>query len=377
MMEAILNFIQLLRKAGIKISPAEIRDCLQAVELVGYEREDFKNTLETTLIKEISEIEAFNKMFNLYFSASNTNVLVNTFDNNPSVPLQKASDRDGRGIGKSGTGGPAPDLLQVISSDDDTCLGKVAQTAIRELGDLKLEDAEKIRDKIHEAKVNLEWFMVQNKIENLLQGGQIDYLTYQKWQFKLANLQEHIEAGIGEFLVSRYGQLALEKIAEEKNLYEADFYHLDCCEVELIKKKISQLGRRLASRKSRRYKPSLRGKVDIKRIIRKVVPYNGIPLELAYKKKKINRPDLILICDISNSVAQFSSFMLQLVYVSQKLFKDVQSFVFVDHLSYVTPLFKKLELEEALLEVKYLSRVSETGCSHYGQTFFEFYNDYM
>lgn len=105
--------------------------------------------------------------------------------------------------------------------------------------------------------------------------------------------------------------------------------------------------------------------------------YNGVPLELAYKKKRIERPELILICDISNSVAQFSSFMLRLMYVSQKLFKDVQSFVFVDHLSCVTPLFKRAELEEALLEIKYLSKVSQTGYSHFGQTFFEFYSNYI
>lgn len=377
MVKTILDFVNLLRKAGLRISPAEIEDCLKAVELIGFSQKDFKATLQTTLVKESKDIKTFEKLFHLYFSCIDEKISKKTAVNNQIIPTQKkASSHDGKGLGRSGAGGPTPDLLQVLSSQNESLLDSIAQTAIETLGDFNLDSVELIWNKIREAQVNLKWFMTIYKLEKLLEEKKIDYLTYQKYMEKMNKLQEKIEVNIKKFLISKYGDLALEKIAQSENISETDFVKLNATAVEQLKQKVNQLGRRLASKKSYRYMPSSSGKIYIKRVLKKSMKYGGVPLELPYARRKIARPEIILICDISQSVAQFSSFMLQLVYISQNSFKDVQSFVFVDHLSNVTNLFKKLDLEEALQEIKYLAGVSETGYSHFGQTFFEFYTNY-
>lgn len=376
MVNSILYFAGLLRKAGLRISPAEVRDCLNAVKIIGFKREDFKEALKTTLVKEARDIRVFNKLFDLYFTGypSASGVI----NEDLMTPLQnRASTCNGRGVGKSGAGGPAPDLWQVLSGGDENSLEEAAQAAVESLGNMMLEDVKLIRDKLRQAKVNLDWFMVLHRMEKMLQEGKLDQATYQQWQDKLAGLQEKIEAGIKKFLAGKYGQAALERIAELENTSEKVFIELDAREVDLVKQQINRLGRRLAGKKSRRYRPNTRGRVDIMRVTRKAMSHRGIPVKLAYKKRRIERPELILICDISNSVARFSTFMLQLVYVAQNYFKDVHSFVFVEHISYVTPLFKKLELKEALFKMKYLSGVSETGYSHFGRAFFEFCCDYL
>lgn len=376
MVDSIINFVKLLRKAGLKVSPAEVRDCLQAVEITGFGREEFKEALRATLVKEAKDIKVFDRLFRLYFTGYPS--AAGAAGSGFTAPLpNKASARDGRGLGKSGAGGPAPDLLQMLAKGDDASLAEAARAAVETLGDLKMEDLDSLRDKVRRALVGLDWYMVLHRMEKMYREGQIDWPAYQKWQHKLSVLQEEIEESIKKFAISRYGQAALERIAELENISERDFIELDSREAELVKQQVYRLGRRLASRKSRRYKPAPGGKTDIKRVARKAMARGGIPLELARKRRRIERPVLVLICDISNSVAPFSTFMLQLVYAAQNCFTDIHSFVFVDHLSYVTPLFRRLEPEDALLEMKCLAGVSETGYSHFGQTFFEFCTGYL
>ncbi len=376
MVNSILDFAVLLRKAGLRVSPAEVRDCLNAVKITGFKREDFKQALKTTLVKEVKDMGIFDKLFSLYFSGDTpAEAVAGEFF---ASPLEnRASTRDGRGMAKSGAGGPAPDLWQVLFGGDDSILEEAARAAVASLGTMMLEDVKLIREKLRQVQVNMDWFMVRYRLEKMLQEGQIDYATYQQWQDKLVNLQDKIEAGIKQFLVSKYGQVALEKIAELENISEKIFTELDDREVDLVKQQIQRLGRCLAAKRSRRYKPHARGRWDIRRVTRKAMPYGGVPLEMACKKRSIKRPELVLICDISNSVARFSGFMLQLVYVAQNYFRNVHSFVFVEHVSYVTLILRRLELGEVLVKMKYLGEVSETGYSHYGQAFFEIYSGYL
>ena len=68
MEERILEFIGDLRRAEIRISTAEALDALGASAEVGLtDRETFKATLASTLIKEARDEETFNRIFNLYF----------------------------------------------------------------------------------------------------------------------------------------------------------------------------------------------------------------------------------------------------------------------------------------------------------------------
>ena len=68
MEERILEFIGDLRRAEIRISTAEALDALGASAEIGLtDRETFKATLASTLVKEARDEETFNRIFNLYF----------------------------------------------------------------------------------------------------------------------------------------------------------------------------------------------------------------------------------------------------------------------------------------------------------------------
>ncbi len=379
MLNQILSFIELLRKAGIKISPAEVQDCFKSVEKLGFEKYVFKSTLQTTLIKDTKNIEIFNTLFDLFFIYNKEDKDKNKINNKNDCLDEKASSYDGKGLGRSGAGGPTKGLFDIITDDnkDNLFLDEYSQLSIENIGKLSIEDIDLILDKVRETQINLNWFMTLDKIEKMLKNNEIDYYTYQKWNKKLKFLQENIEQNIKKFFISKYGQIALEEIAKLENINKTDFVKINQNGVDVLKQKIKELGNKLATRKSYRYKQAHNGRINIKSVVNKAMKYGGTLLELKYERKRISRPELILICDISKSVAQFSNFMLQLIYISQNCFKNVESFVFIDHLSYVTPLFRKLELEVVLNEIKYLDEVSETGYSHFGQTLFEFYSNYI
>ena len=69
-MDTVINdFVQVLRRHQVRVSPAESLDALHALEQTGLgERGVVRDTLRTTLIKNLDDIETFDRLFDLYFS---------------------------------------------------------------------------------------------------------------------------------------------------------------------------------------------------------------------------------------------------------------------------------------------------------------------
>ena len=74
----------------------------------------------------------------------------------------------------------------------------------------------------------------------------------------------------------------------------------------------------------------------------------GIPFEVVYKHRRKDRPKLVIMCDVSSSVANVSRFMLQFMYSLQEAFTKIRSYVFVAELGEVTSVFKEKEVSVAV-----------------------------
>jgi len=377
----ILEFINLLRKAGLKLTTTEVIDSLNAVKLLGFEKELYYIGLQSTLVKEKKDMPVFDKIFNLYFNhRSQTSNLRNNYHNQGLGAIEKkAGLSDGRGLASTAAGGGTPDLLQALLSKDSNLIIEHFHKVIEERDSvlLGLDTLNNIDDIVRQTQIQMEWFMVVNKLERMKEQEEISVIDYYYSIEDLNYLKETLKNMLEMNFIVRFGKEALKKIAEKENIYKTNFVDLKGNQIEELQIKIVHLGKKLATRKSRRYRKANRGKVNIKKVVKNSLPYGGIPIKLNYLNKKMARPSLILLCDISGSVAQFSSFMLQLIYLSQRLFKDVSLFVFVDHLVEVTGLFKNYDLEEVLSELPYLTEVTETGYSHFGNTFREFCESHL
>ena len=120
-------------------------------------------------------------------------------------------------------------------------------------------------------------------------------------------------------------------------------------EMQEIARAIMIVARRLATRESRRYRSTQRGHaIDLRRTMRRNIKYGGTVVELARKKRKIRKPRIVLICDVSRSMDTYSKFLLQFIYALQNTLGRVESFVFSTRLTRVTDYFRSNDIYTAL-----------------------------
>jgi uncharacterized protein with von Willebrand factor type A (vWA) domain len=90
---------------------------------------------------------------------------------------------------------------------------------------------------------------------------------------------------------------------------------------------------------------------------------------LLFQDKIMDKPKLVVLCDISGSVAVYSAFLLQLVYAMNRRFQDMRTFLFVDEISEITADFKTNNVKEAVDRAISQARCSRLGISNFGQVF--------
>jgi uncharacterized protein with von Willebrand factor type A (vWA) domain len=109
------------------------------------------------------------------------------------------------------------------------------------------------------------------------------------------------------------------------------------------------IARKLATKQSRRMRIARKSaRVDPRRTVRKNLKYGGTIVELAFRKRKIRKPRLVLICDVSRSMDQYSRFLLQFIHAFQHTLGRVESFVFSTQLTRVTEYFRASDIHDAL-----------------------------
>src|SRR5215469_949738 len=132
-------------------------------------------------------------------------------------------------------------------------------------------------------------------------------------------------------------------------LTSRDFSSFVPDEMQEIARAIMIVARRLATRESRRYRSTQRGHaIDLRRTMRRNIKYGGTVVELARKRRKIRKPRIVLICDVSRSMDTYSKFLLQFIYALQNTLGRVESFVFSTRLTRVTDYFKSSDIYTAL-----------------------------
>ena len=93
----------------------------------------------------------------------------------------------------------------------------------------------------------------------------------------------------------------------------------------------------------------------------------GVPFRLARRRRARQKPKLILLCDVSDSMRAVARFMLELTYSAQELFERTRSFVFVSELGEATELFAREPLRVALANAYGGGLISVAENSNYGR----------
>jgi uncharacterized protein len=160
-------------------------------------------------------------------------------------------------------------------------------------------------------------------------------------------------------------------------LGERSFSSLSPREVEEVREVIDRLVRKLKDIISRRYAANKRGILDVKKTIRRSARFQGVPVEILYKKRPPKKGKIVTLCDISSSVWAAAKFMLSILYSLQECFEKVNSFVFVAGLAEVTDIFENEEINHAINMVLKELELDYSAPTDYGKTFREFKKDHM
>ena len=130
-----------------------------------------------------------------------------------------------------------------------------------------------------------------------------------------------------------------------------DFSSFAADELQAITALIIVIARLIATRLSRRTRSARRGStVDLRRTMRRNLRYGGEVLDLVWRRRKIRKAKLVLLCDVSGSMDIYSRFLVQFVYALQGVLSHVESFVFSTSLTRITDALDKRDIHQALQE---------------------------
>lgn len=386
MNDQIVGFSNLLRRNGIRVSPSENMEALRALELVGVEEPFlFRSALRSTLVKRSTDIRAFDELFDLFFLGFGRSV----------------TDSDRRLMAQLGLN-PKQfqewlDQVRNLLDDWEEELSPVARALL--IGDMgQLErllrevkaredegiDGEKISVGTYglrmAAAIQIE--RIGQDIENFMawaRAARIEPTTLEQlsryFEERLKALSQLIREVAEQ--ESRKGDLGSPSRQRHEYLMQKSFSYYTEEDIRRMNEVVTQLARRFKNLLSIRRKKAHRGRFDIKDTMRRNLQYGGVPFEIQLDRRKREKPQVIVLCDISDSVLNASRFMLQFVYSLQDLYTKVRSFVFVSEVGEVTRLFEENEIHNAIDMALKGEIIDVYRHSNFGQAFELFYKEHL
>jgi hypothetical protein len=211
-------------------------------------------------------------------------------------------------------------------------------------------------------------------------GGELTKLEQRletdEYNSRIEQFKQEVEAEIRRKLVADRGAEAMAKTLRKPLPEDVEFMHASRDEMQNLKKSLQPLTRKLAARLARKRRHGRKGPLDFRNTVRHSLAYGGVPAEPKFKYPRPAKPELIVIADISGSVAAFARFTLMLVYAISNQFSKVRAFVFIDGIDEVTDYFKKTEdITEAIHRINTEADVIWVdGHSDYGHAFEVFWD---
>ena len=138
--------------------------------------------------------------------------------------------------------------------------------------------------------------------------------------------------------------------------------------------RVYPLARRLATRLAHERHARRRGPLDFRRTVRASISSGGVPLITHHRPRRPHRTELVVLCDVSGSVASFARFTLMLVFALREQFQQVRAFTFVDQVHEVTKFFVPgADVGEVLTDLAASTEhAARWGRTNYGRAFTDF-----
>ena len=382
-----IAFIEALRSAGLPVSLAEDLDAVRAIgALPLIEREQVRAGYAATMVKRPSHRPAFDALFDLYFPA-----LVGDGATVPDGTVQEspAEQRERQGL----PDGPGEltdfrERLERALAEGDTpasraALERLAREGVGRFGAMRGRGA---GQSAWSAYTALHRIHAATLVEQIVQGllGEAgtapagEPMTRRRVERRVAEFAALAESDARRRIAESKGADHMARHAVRPPVEQVAFTSARKSDLEEMRRQIQPLARRLASRLAREHADRRRGPVDFRRTVRASISTGGVPLETRHKPRRPGRTDLVVLCDVSGSVANFAQFTLLLVYALREQFTRVRAFTFVDDVTEVTEHFVPgADPAEVMADLAAsVSRAALYGRTHYGRALERFEERY-
>ena len=396
MLDLLSGFIIELRNAGLPVSLTENLDAMHAISHIPLEdREAFKYALGATLVKNQAHWRSFETVFEVYFSLRGPEYSITDGDGEGSIDdlLQQMQDAQMQGEGNGGAGGMdslTPEelmnsLMNALMNGNQALMRALARQAVQRFAGMEPGRPVGGTYYLYRTLRNLDLDGMLDKLMEASKkevGGELtkleERLEKDEYNDRIEKFKQEVEAEIRRRLVADRGAEAMAKTLRKPLPEDVEFMHASRDEMQNLKKSLQPLTRKLAARLARKRRHGRKGPLDFRNTVRHSLAYGGVPAEPKFKYPRPAKPELIVIADISGSVAAFARFTLMLVYAISGQFSKVRSFVFIDGIDEVTEYFKKTEdISEAIHRINTEADVIWVdGHSDYGHAFEVFWDKY-
>ena len=375
-----IAFLEALRGAGLPVSLSEDLDAVTALGAVGWSsRTTVRDVYAATVVKRQSQRPTFDALFEVYFprlvgegvSADATAVDPGAEDGT------RASVRDPAEV----AGALQEEVLEALAADDVDRLRELAAEAVGRLGSMPGRGPGLSSWSSYTALRRLSVDELTSRLIDALRShGWTDEEAERVAGRRTGSYVAMVEADARRRIAEEKGPDHIAQVTVRPTIDRLDFLSMRRADVDDLRRELYPLARRLATRLAREQRSRRRGPLDFRRTVRASMATGGVPITTHHRPRRPHRSELVVLCDVSGSVASFATFTLMLVFALREAFTKVRAFTFVDDVTEVTDRFTPgadlVDVMTGLVESSaHAARMGRTNYGHAFSRFVELHGD--
>jgi uncharacterized protein with von Willebrand factor type A (vWA) domain len=374
----LLQLFEGLRAAGVDVSMMEVLDAATALTHLDLsDRPLLRQCLQATLVKRPEDREVFQRLFERCFplrlpDAAGAADAAGTPGGDRSAPPVGAAVPAPDEVATASGGAWSDVLLDLLQRGDDEGLRLLVVDAVDTFGGLG-EQRGSERSLVYRVLRALDLAnlliaaMAQVRAEQDLDAFELRQRR-DELAARIERLRRMVAEEVHRRLVADGGRPGVGLVAPRR-LEDLDVLRASTTELRALRSAVRPLARKLASRITERRRRHRHGRIDVRRTVRRSIGHGGVPLDPAFRARRPTKPDVVVLCDVSGSVAEFAHFTLMLLSALQAELSGLRTFVFVDGVADVTPLLGAERALDPRLLVTLPGVVTGDGHSDYGAAF--------
>ncbi|WP_051218017.1 vWA domain-containing protein [Nocardioides insulae] len=379
LVERHIAFLDALRGAGLPVSLVEGLDAVDALSVVEWgDRTTVRDTYAATLVKKQTQRPTFDALFELYFPR-----MVGE-GRRVAEAEEEAADQGAEPEARAKDGPQALEefrelLAEALAEGDEERMRQLAAEAVGRFGAMPGRGPGLSSWSSYTALRRLAPDeLVARIISGLRRGGWSEEEAARAINKRVGGWTTMVEADARRRIAEEKGPDHVAKVAVRSPIDRLDFLTARRSDLEEMRRQIYPLARRLATRLTQEHHAKRRGTLDFRRTVRASINTGGVPIDTRHKPKRPHRTELVVLCDVSGSVANFANFTLMLVFALREAFQGVRAFMFIDDIHEVTSYFDPgNDMVDTMTELaKASANATVYGRTNYGRSFNRFLEEH-